>query len=74
MSVHNPAVAQAGRYHGVGWVRRPLSDVFPYAESTARWYFVLDGEQETGDHFRTLADLREFVDSAPSPTPALPSP
>ena len=46
-----------GRYRDEFYSRRRLSDVFPHQDRQGQWWFL-----EDGNHFRTLSDLRRFVD------------
>ena len=45
-----------GTYRGVRYCRKPICEVFPHL-GKALWWFVDDGS-----HFKTLRDLRRFVD------------
>lgn len=56
---------QVGSYLGVKWSRQPLSDVFPHTNQRTPWYIIT----ETGDHFRTLRELMDRVDSHPELMP-----
>lgn len=46
-----------GRYRGQFYARRRLSDVFPQQGRRCAWWFLDDG-----NHFRTLAELKRFLD------------
>lgn len=46
-----------GRYRGEFYSRRRLCDVFPQQERRAKWWFL-----EDGNHFRTQAELKRFLD------------
>lgn len=54
---------QVGCYRGVRYVRRRICDMLA-VPTRARWWWTLDADgRPTGDHYRTLTELRAAVDS-----------
>lgn len=53
---------RVGRYNGIEWKLQRIRDVLDVPIS-ARWYFVYCNGKATGDHYRTLAELKQAVDS-----------
>ena len=54
---------RVGKYRGVAWLLVPLSRVFTHLGAT-RHYCIVDVSGEfTGDHFETLHELRDWVDT-----------
>lgn len=52
-------------YNNIHYVQVRACDVFPVSD-TRLYYFVLDESgRPTGDHFRTLSELRRYIDSLP---------
>jgi len=52
-----------GRYRGIDYRRQRISDVMA-VPCRAYWYFTYTADgKPTGDHYRTLAELRTAVDS-----------
>ena len=52
-----------GYYNGVGYKLQRICDVL-CVPLKARWWFVYDDNDEaTGDHFRTLRELKAWADS-----------
>ena len=49
-----------GRYRGVDYVRQRICDVLA-VPTRAQWYFVYHHGQPTGDHFRTLTELKQWA-------------
>ena len=55
-----------GSYRGVRWVRSRHCDMFPFRDRLLRseWYFVCGSDGEpTGDHFRTMREMEDWIDS-----------
>jgi len=53
---------RVGRYNGIDYRQQRVCDVLA-VDYQARWYFVYIDGQPTGDHYRTLAELKVSVDS-----------
>ncbi len=51
-----------GRYKGIDYIHQRICDVL-VVSSKARWYFVYIDNEPTGDHFRTIMELKEWVDA-----------
>jgi hypothetical protein len=63
-------MATCGCYHGIHWAHVRICDVLT-VPSRERWYFIRDESGEyTGDHFRTLAEMKRHIDATPERTPA----
>jgi len=57
------ATMSVGYYNGVGYKLQRICDVL-CVPLKARWWFVYDDNDEaTGDHFRTLRELKAWADS-----------
>jgi hypothetical protein len=52
-----------GRYRGVDYVTHRLCDVFPHWSSRKWNIFEYDDHEATGNHFKTLAEFKQWVDS-----------
>ncbi len=51
-----------GRYKGIDYIRQRICDVM-LNPSKARWYFTYIDGLATGDHFRTIRELKVWIDS-----------
>lgn len=52
-----------GRYNGQNYKRQRICDVMAVS-TTASWWFLYDeDDRPTGDHFASLDQLRQYVDS-----------
>lgn len=53
-----------GVYKGVHYHRRRICDVMA-VDLKSEYYFLLEDGSYTGDHFRTLDEMRRYIDALP---------
>lgn len=58
-------MANIGMYKGVRWQKQRICDVLA-VDTKARWYFPIRNGKFTGDHFKTIAELKRWIDSMPA--------
>lgn len=56
-----------GKYHGYGYKLQRICDVI-HVKSTQQYFFLYEHGEATGDHFKTLAALKRYIDALPAIT------